>query len=211
MNRILLLSTLAWCGINATNSLVLADGPGNVTGTATFQRQTTTLDGKSGGFCGMCAIEIDDRPAAAFGLYQLVGAKPEYTFLILFKPAKEEASIGIEGDGPSEVDTTGNIKCDFKLKAEIGKRSLDLGLLLERDPKAIAKHVFKIGGKEYGKDAPHVFLVDLADENPTLIPIKVTPTAAPDFGDEEAWGRQILAAKKELIEKSPEAAKFFGK
>jgi hypothetical protein len=192
-------------------SLALAEGPGNVTGTGTYLHQSTTIDGKSGGFCGMCAIEIDDQPAAAFGLYQLPGAKPQYTFLILFKLPKQEAGMGTSGEGTSEIDTNGNIKCDFALRAEIGKQGIDVGLQFQRDPMTVKQHVVKIGGKEYGQDGPHVFLVDLTAAKPTPIPIKVMPTAAPDFGDKDEWGRQILAAKKELIEKSPEAAKFFGK
>ena len=45
----------------------------------------------------------------------------------------------------------------------------------------------------------------------TDVALKVVPSAVPDFADEDAWGKTILAAKKELIEKSPEAKVFFGK
>jgi hypothetical protein len=68
-----------------------------------------------------------------------------------------------------------------------------------------------VGGKEYGKEEPRVFLVDLADEQATCQPVKVVPTAVPDFANEDAWGKTIPAAKKELVEKSPEAKAFFGK
>ncbi len=143
------------------HSFGLADEPGKVTATASFLTISGTTGGQPHGFLGMCGLEIDEQPAAAFGLYQAAGQKPQYTYLILFKPdPKAERGSGHGGEGPSQIGSDGNVSCDLKMQAFVGGREIAVRLQLERNPEKVTK--------------------------------------------------QILAAKKELIEKSPEAKKFFG-
>lgn len=183
---------------------------GKVTSLATYLNSSGTIDGKTYGFCGLCALEIDGNIAASFGLYQALGQKSRYTFLILYKvAAKSKRSFGQGGEGTSTAESDGQLACDLKLQARPAGREINLRLQLERDAQTVTKDILTIGGKEYDKNGPRVFLIDLAETKPVPLPITFLPTAVPDFADEEAWGKQILAARKELIEKSPEAKKFF--
>jgi hypothetical protein len=193
-------------------SLAAADEPGKVTATHTYLTVSGTMNGQPHGFLGMCNLEIDEKPAAAFGLYQAAGQKPQYTYLLLFKPnPKAERGSGAGGDGTSQNDSDGNVTCDLAMHAFVGGREVKFRLQMERSADKLTKHILSVGGQDYDQDGPRVFLIDLAAEKPTPVPVKYTPAAVPSFADEEAWGQQILAAKKELIEKSTEAKKFFEK
>jgi hypothetical protein len=188
-----------------------AEEAGKVTGSSSF----STVNGTTYGFCAMHLLEVDGKPAACFGLIKPDGGPARYTYLILFKPSAKggEGGTGVEGGGTSQFESTGHVVCDLKMKADVAGREIPVEYKLKTDPKkfAVLEERLSVGGKEYGKDDARVFLVDLADEKATCQPVKVIPTAVPDFANEDAWGKTILAAKKELVEKSPEAKAFFGK
>jgi len=163
-----------------------------------------------GDFQGMALLEIDGKPAACFGLHMLPGGKPRYTYLLLFKPdPKSERGSGTGGGGSLSIGSDGKGECDLKLTAMPKGREIEIEYKMKCDGKSVVSEMLKVGGKEIEKDGPRVFLVDLADEKATCHPVKYTPAAVPDFADEDAWGRQILKAEAELIEKSPEAKAFF--
>jgi hypothetical protein len=202
---------LAWMAAAMLVCGASAAEPGKVTGSATYLTVSGKQDGKSFGFIGMCGLEIDEQPAAAFGLYQAPGQKSQYTYLVLFKPnPKAERGSGHGGGGEAQNNSDGHVKCDLAMQALVGGHEIKVRLQLERDAKTVAKNIVTIGGQDYGPDGPRVFLVDLAAEKPVPLAVKYTPSAVPEPADETAWGQQILAAKKELIEKSPEAKRFFG-
>ena len=190
------------------DSPIRADEPGKVTS----QTSVYTVNGKTLGFAAMYNLEIDGKPAAAFGLHKPPGGKTRYTYLLLFKPdPKSEGGTGAGGQGKeTSFDTEGKAKIDFELTAFAGGRKIELEYKLDADGKKIASESLKVEGKEFGKDGPRVFLVDLANPKAAPVPIKVTLEAVPDFADkEETWGKPILAAVKELQEKSKEAKAFF--
>ena len=165
-----------------------------------------------GRFQGMCLLEIDGRPSACFGLHTPMGGKTRYTYLLLFKPdPKSERGSGVGGGGSATLDSDGAGECDLKFTAMPLGREIEIEYKLKTDGKTIMSETLKVAGQEYGKDGPRVFLVDLAAEKPACQPVKTVPAAVPDFADEEGWGKQILKAKAELIEKSPEAKAFFTK
>ncbi|MCE9528538.1 MAG: hypothetical protein K8R36_21040 [Planctomycetales bacterium] len=188
---------------------VVADEPGKVTATQTF----LSFNGKTFGFLGQCVLEVDGKPAAAFGLRQAPGGKSKYTYLLLFKPdPKGNGENSTESESKkSSIGSDGSIDVILKLGATVQGRPINVDYQLEADGEKIASEMLKVEGKEYGKNGPRVFLVDLADKKAAIIPIQVTPEAVPEFADEKAWGKQILAAVKELQEKSKEAKEFFAK
>jgi hypothetical protein len=85
--------------------------PGKVTGESSF----LTVNGKTYGFCGMVLLEIDEKPAACFGLHKPSGGNHRYTYLILFKPdPKSHRGSGVEGnEKESVIGSDGKIKCDL--------------------------------------------------------------------------------------------------
>jgi hypothetical protein len=184
-----------------------ADELGKVTGQTTF----LSVNGKTYGFIGMVLLEIDGKPAACFGLHKPPDGKPRYTYLILFKPdPKSDSRFGVEGgDKDSQIGSNGKVVCDLKMKAHAQGREVEVEYKLRCDAKDITSETLKVGGKESGKDGPRVFLVDLAEEKPKCVAIKLVPKAVPDFIDEKSWGREIVQAVKELKETSPEAKEFF--
>ena len=186
---------------------VWAEEKGKITSTQTF----LSFNGKTWGFLGQCVLEVDGKPAAAFGLRQAPGGKPKYNFLLLFKPdPKGESGTSSSGQAKeSSIGSDGKGKVDLRLSMSVQGREVKVDYKLDADGEKVISETLKVDGKEYDKDAPRVFLVDLADKKAAIIPIKVMPQAVPDFADEEAWGKQILAAVKELCEKSPEAKAFF--
>jgi cytochrome c5 len=193
--------------------LAQSDEPGKVTGQSSYLTFSGKTDGKPYGFAAMRLLKIDGKPAACFGLHQPPGGKARYTYLLLFKPnPKSERGTGVGGKGgASDVfSSDGTIACDLKMQAFAQGHEIAVDYQLKADAKAIASETLKVDGKEYGKDGPRVFLVDLADEKPKCVAVKVVPKAVPEFGDEDAWGKRILEAVKELKEKSPEAKAFFG-
>src|SRR5262245_29562068 len=140
-------------------SIFSAAEPGKVTSQSSY----LTVTSGSSGFIGMSSLEIDEKPAAAFGLYQAPGGKPQYTYLILFKPdPKAMRGSGGGGDGMSQVGSDGLVNCDLKFHVDIGGRKFEWQLLLDRNDKSVTKNKLSIGGKEYGNDGPRVFLVDLS-------------------------------------------------
>ena len=166
---------------------------------------------KVGDFQGMALLEIDEKPAACFGLHKLPGQKPRYTYLLLFKPdPKAERGSGVGGGGSASLSSNGDGECDLKFEAMPSGRTIEIEYKMKSDGKTILSEALKVGGKEIDKDGPRVFLVDLAEARPTCQPVKYTPTAVPDPGNEKDWGQLSLKAKAELIEKSPEAKAFFG-
>lgn len=170
--------------------------------------QSTVM--RLGDFQAMCLLEIDGKPAACFGLHKLPQQKPRYLYLILFKPdPKRERGSGAGGGGSASLGSDGKGKCDLQLTAMPSGREIPIEYKMECDGKAIVSETLKVAGKESGKDGPRVFLVDLADDTTTCHPVKVVPQTVPDLASEEDWGKQILKAKAELIEKSPEAKAFF--
>ena len=184
-----------------------AEEKGKVTGTQSF----LTLNGKTWGFCAQCVLEVDGKPAAAFGLRQAPGGKAKYNYLLLFKAdPKAESNSSAGGESKeSSIGSDGKGKSDLRLFAKVQGREVKVDHQIDVDGEKVISETLKVDGKEYDKDGPRVFLVDLVDKKAAIVPIKVTPQAVPDFADEDAWGKQILAAVKELCEKSPEAKAFF--
>src|SRR5262245_10446160 len=77
-----------------------AEEPGKVTSTSSVMR--------IGDFQGMALLEIDEKPAACFGLHKLPGGKPRFTYLLLFKPdPKAERGSGVGGGGSVTLSSTG--------------------------------------------------------------------------------------------------------
>jgi hypothetical protein len=182
------------------------------TGKVTSRQSFLTLNGKTWGFCGQCVLEIDGKPAAAFGLRQAPGGKPKYNYLLLFKPGpkgEEGSSAGGESK-ESSIGSDGKGKADLRLFVKVQGREVKVDYQLDVDGEKVNSEMLKVDGKEYDKDGPRVFLVDLVDKKAAIVPIKATLDAVPDFADEDAWGKKILAAVKQLQEKSKEAKEFFG-
>ncbi|MFN0017126.1 MAG: hypothetical protein ACKVP0_02635 [Pirellulaceae bacterium] len=191
----------------ANSPRAMAEGEGKVTSTQTF----LSLNGKTWGFCGQCVLEVDGKPAAAFGLRQAPGGKAKYNFLLLFKPdPKAESNSSAGGESKeSSIGSDGKGKSDLRLFVKVQGREVKVDHQLDVDGEKVNSETVKVDGKEYDKDGPRVFLVDLADQKVAIIPIKVTLDAVPDFADEDVWGQRILAAVKEVQEKSKEAKAFF--
>ena len=184
---------------------------GEEAGNVTSRQSFLTLNGKTWGFCGQCVLEVDGKPAAAFGLRQAPGGKAKYNFLLLFKPdPKAESNSSAGGESKeSSIGSDGKGKSDLRLFVKVQGREVKVDHQLDVDGEKVNSETLKVDGKEYDKDGPRVFLVDLADKKASIIPIKVTLDSVPDFADEDAWGKQILAAVKEVQEKSKEAKAFF--
>jgi len=204
----------AWCiGLAiitvafAASTTAFAEEPGKVTSRQSF----LTLNGKTWGFCGQCVLEVDGKPAAAFGLRQSPGGKAKYNYLLLFKPdPKAESNSSAGGESKeSSINSEGKGKTDLRLFVKVQGREVKVDHLLDVDGETVNSETIKVDGKEYDKDGPRVFLVDLVDQKAAIIPVKVTLEAVPDFADEDSWGKQILAAVKEVQEKSKEAKAFF--
>jgi hypothetical protein len=159
----------------------------------------------------MQILKIDGKPAACFGLHQPPGGKARFTYLILFKPdPKGESGTGTGGELRTEgINSDGKIVCDLKMEAFAGKHKIPVNYTLDADAKGINSETLTVEGKDYGKDGPRVFLLDLGDEKAKCLAIKQIPETVPEFADEKAWGKQILQAVKELKEKSAEAKSFF--
>ncbi len=187
----------------------------NAPGKVTRINEFAGVSSRTYGFYGMVLLEIDGKPAACFGLHKPPGGKTRYTYLILLKPdPKGRPGWGIEGEQKDPViESDGRVACDLKMKARVGERALEVEYHLRADAERVTSETLKVGGKESGKDGPRVFLVDLADDKPTYIPVNIVPEIVPEFtGDNKEWkpwGRQILQAVKELKEKAPKAKEFF--
>ena len=184
---------------------------GEEAGKVTSRQSFLTLNGKTWGFCGQCVLEVDGKPAAAFGLRQAPGGKVRYNYLLLFKPdPKAESNSSAGGESKeSSIGSDGKGKSDLRLFVKVQGREVKVEHQLDVDGEKINRETLKVDGKDFDKDGPRVFLVDLVDKKAAIIPIKVTLDAVPDFADEDAWGKQILAAVKEVQEKSKEAKAFF--
>jgi hypothetical protein len=191
----------------ANSPRAMAEETGKVTSTQTF----LSLNGKTWGFVGQCVLEVDGKPAAAFGLRQAPGGKPKFNYLLLFKPdSKAESNSSAGGESKeSSIDSEGKGKADLRLFVKVQGREVKVDHQLDVDGEKVNSETLKVDGEDYGKDGPRVFLVDLVDKKAAIIPLKVTLDAVPDFADEDAWGKRILAAVKEVQEKSKEAKAFF--
>lgn len=197
---------LGWSIASLSVWAVVAAAPAQEAGKVTSQSSVLRV----GDFQAMCMLEIDEKPAACFGIHKLPGGKPRYLYLLLFKPDPKQArGSGAGGGGSITLDSDGQGECDLKLTAMPSGKELEIEYKMKSDGKAIVSEMLKVGGKEIEKEGPRVFLVDLSQASPVFLAVKASPAVVPDFADEEAWGKQILKAKAEMIEKSPEAKAFF--
>ncbi len=154
---------------------------------------------------GALATEANGNAAACFGFVK-VGGKLRYTYFLLFKvdPAK------IEKDGHG-IGSRGDLKIFFGLDAgdlpmevRLGDKKIEFTYKFQVDARAgtISERI-KIGGKEYGKDVPRVFLVDLTQEKITYLPVK-------DALPEPVGGADDVAkALHRLEEKHADVKAFF--
>jgi len=207
MAIVLILGLVILATTLAAGAWTRADEPGKVTSRQSF----LALNGKTWGFCGQCVLEVDGKPAAAFGLRQAPGGKAKYNYLLLFKPdPKAESNSSAGGESKeSSIGSDGKGKSDLRLFVKVQGREVKVDHQLDVDGEKVNSETLKVDGKEYDKDGPRVFLVDLYDQKAAIVPLKVKLDAVPDFADEDAWGKKILAAVKEVQEKSKEAKAFF--
>jgi hypothetical protein len=193
----------------APAAALAADKPGKETGRSVFYEFNATTSG----FIGSCLLEIDDHPAACFGLDKQEGGKARYTYLLLFKvDPKNESGSGTGGSVTGSAGTDGSRDLKIKIEAMPAGRKITVAYKLkaEADTGKVLEESLAVNGMDYGKDGPRVFLVDLTAENTTLVPVKdFVPAAVPDFAAEDEWAAQILKAVAELKEKSPVAKEFF--
>lgn len=184
---------------------------GRETGRSTVYEFNATTSG----FIGSCLLEIDGKPAACFGLDKQEGGKARYTYLLLFKTdaTQKDSGSGTGGSVNGSAGTDGSRDLKLEIEAMPAGRTIAVTyeLRTESETGKILKEAWKVNGKEYGPDGPRVFLVDLAPEKPTFLPVEgVVPAAVPDFAAQDEWAAQLLKAIAELKEKSPAAKEFFG-
>src|SRR5436190_4153668 len=132
-----------------------ADESGKVTSRQSF----LTLNGKTWGFCGQCVLEIDGKPAAAFGLRQAPSGKAKYNYLLLFKPdpkAESHSSAGGEAK-ESTIGSDGKGKSDLRLFVKVQGREVKVDHQLDVDSEKVNSETLKVDGKAFGKDGPRVF------------------------------------------------------
>jgi hypothetical protein len=183
-------------------------------GKETGRSSVYEFNATTSGFLGSCLLEIDNLPAACFGLEKQEGGKARYTYLLLFKvdPKNEDGS----GTGGSVAGSTGtdggrDVKLEVEAMAAGKKVAVSYKLKTEANTGKVLEESLTVDGNEYGKDGPRVFLVDLTAEKTTCVPVKgFVPAAVPDFAAQDQWAAQILKAIAELKEKSTEAKTFFG-
>jgi hypothetical protein len=182
--------------------------PGKETGRSSFYEFNATTSG----FVGSCLLEIDGQPAACFGLDKQEGGKARYTYLLLFKvDPKNERGSGSGGSVAGSTGTDGTRDVKLEIEALPAGRKVAVAYKLKADAKKVLEESLTVEGKEYGKDGPRVFLVDLTAEQTTCVPVKeVVPTAVPDFAMQDQWAAQVLKAIAEVKEKSAAAREFFG-
>jgi hypothetical protein len=154
---------------------------------------------------GALVSEPDGNAAACYGFVPVAG-KPRYTYFLLFKvdPAKVKShgqSIGAKGD---EKIVFGPEAGDLPLEVRLGDKKIEFTYKFEADRKAgTVRESIKIGGKEYDKDVPRVFLVDLTQEKITFLPVKdALPEPAGSVDD-------VAKALNRLEEKHAEVKEFF--
>ncbi|HZT78758.1 MAG TPA: hypothetical protein VFA26_00930 [Gemmataceae bacterium] len=154
---------------------------------------------------GALAAEPDGNAAVAYGFVTVAG-KPRFTYFLLFKvdPAKVKShgqSIGAKGD----------LKINFgpeagalPLEVRLGDKKVEFAYKFDVDRKAgTISESIKIGGKEYSKDVPRVFLVDLTQDKITYAPVK-------DAVPEPAGGvDEVATSLRRLEEKHAEVKEFF--
>lgn len=157
------------------------------------------------GIDGVCLVSRDRVPVACFGLHK-VGGKTRYTYLIVFR-ADAKSGSGVESEVKGGFGTSG---ADVKVSAKVTKKKFDVAYELKADHATgtVSKEVLTVAGKEYAKDLPRVFLVDLTGEKVTCEPLKIAaPADAPDVADDDkpaAVERTIARLK----EKSPDVKRF---
>jgi hypothetical protein len=148
------------------------------------------------------AWEDKGNTAVCYGTLKLAG-KPRYTYFVLFKvdPGKTErghdvttkksAAFGADGGTLPMVVMIAEAKFEFTYKFEANQKA---GTIRE----SIA-----IGDKDYDKDVPRVFLVDLTQDKITCRPVK---DARPEpVGDLD----RVAEAIHQLKEKNAEVKEFF--
>ena len=152
---------------------------------------------------GALATEADGNAAVCFGLVKVAG-KPRYTYFLLFKfdPAKIKTfSLGSKGELKTIFGPDGG---NLPVKVAFGDKKIDFTYKFKVDGKAgTISESIKIGGKEYDKDVPRVFLVDVTQDKITYLPVK-------DAVPEPAGGVENVAkALKRLEEKHAQVKEFF--
>lgn len=198
------------CLFAAAVSLGAEEKPGKETGRSSVYEFNATTSG----FVGSCLLEIDGAPAACFGLDKQEGGKARYTYLLLFKvDPKNESGSGTGGSVAGSTGTDGSRDIKVEVEAMPAGRKVTVAYKLKSEAKTgkVLEESLTVEGKDYGKDGPRVFLVDLTGEKATCVPIKdFVPTAVPDFAAPDEWAAPITKTIAELKEKSPAAKEFFG-
>jgi hypothetical protein len=119
---------------------------------------------------GNLVTEAGGPPVACFGYIKL-NDKTRYTYFILFKadpkkhkPCGHEA-VGVHGGEP---------RANLRITIEAGDTKFQYTYKIKADSKAgvIESESLTIGGTEYDKDIPGLFLVDLTQETPTCRVVK---------------------------------------
>jgi hypothetical protein len=134
-----------------------------------------------------CALvgEPSGNAAVCYGLVKVAG-KPRYTFFLVFKvdPAKVETHGHGIGSKKGSVLVFGPDGGNLPLEVRLGDKKVEFTYTFQVDRKAgTLRESIQIGDKEYSKDVPRVFLVDLTPEKITCRPVKGArpgPAGGPD-------------------------------
>jgi hypothetical protein len=195
--------------LGLSQTLLADEKPGKETGRSSVYEFNATTSG----FIGSCLLEIDGLPAACFGLDKQEGGKPRYTYLLLFKvgpPGGRGSGTGGSFAGSTGSDGSRDVKLEVEARPVGRKVSVKYGLKTEAKTGQVLEESLTVEGKEYGKDGPRVFLVDLTGENTICVPVKdFVPATVPDFAAQDEWAAQIVKVIAEAKEKSLAAKEFF--
>ena len=150
---------------------------------------------------GAIAAEPKGNVAVSYG-FVTVAEKRRFTYFLIFKvdPAKIEGG----GSGIGFKGLFGPDAGDFRMEVGLGNKKIDFAYDFKVDRKAgTITESIKIGGKDYSKDVPRVFLVDLTQDKITYVPLK---DAIPDpAGDVD----EVAKALNRLEEKNEQVKEFF--
>jgi hypothetical protein len=157
------------------------------------------------------------RPIVCFGLRQ-VANEYNYTYFIIFKTdrtKKWELGCGLDGSGPVGLFDAGATLDKIQIRfgdGQIAKKVvISYKATWDEKTRALAKESLTIGGEEYKKDGPRVFLYDLTAEKPTCKPLKVAlPSKAPKVdSDAETMSAGLIQSLRGVAKESPEVKEIF--